>query len=422
MATSEEVRFHSQGSAIAATLTLPDGAGPDHRVPGIVQGPGWLGLRDAKLYRPYHEALLAAGIAVLVFDYRGFGDSEGDATYLDPMDQVVDWRERRHLPRATRPEIDARSHRRVRIRRDRRRQRDHGGRSRRSHQGDGQPGARSRTAATGSIGCAASTSGSSSCERIRTDRERRVATRRPASSWRRATGSWCRRRSGGRRPSRATWTGACRTRSLLASAEAIFAYRPIDVVDRIAPRALMIICVENDATTPEDHALRPVRAGGRSQAARRPDRHDPLRGLRAVPGRRQPAHRRVVPALSRRRRGRSSTRTPADAGHHAISTVRPAGSADAGRRRMTRYDLVIRAAPLVDAPRAAPSPTSPSATGGSRRSSRPGRRSMRDARHRRHRQARPAGRDRRPLAPPRAGLHPQGGHRHAPPPRAPPAV
>jgi hypothetical protein len=40
----------------------------------------------------------------------------------------------------------------------------------------------------------------------------------------------------------------------LASAEAIFAYRPIDVVDRIAPRALMLICVEGDATTPEDHA------------------------------------------------------------------------------------------------------------------------------------------------------------------------
>jgi hypothetical protein len=40
----------------------------------------------------------------------------------------------------------------------------------------------------------------------------------------------------------------------LASAEAIFAYRPIDVVDRIAPRALMLIAVEHDATTPEDHA------------------------------------------------------------------------------------------------------------------------------------------------------------------------
>ncbi len=33
------------------------------------------------------------------------------------------------------------------------------------------------------------------------------------------------------------------------------AYRPIEVVDRISPRALMLIAVENDATTPEDHAF-----------------------------------------------------------------------------------------------------------------------------------------------------------------------
>ena len=49
----------------------------------------------------------------------------------------------------------------------------------------------------------------------------------------------------------------------VTSAEAIFAYRPIDVVDRIAPRGLMLIAVENDATTPEDHAYALYeRAGG----------------------------------------------------------------------------------------------------------------------------------------------------------------
>jgi hypothetical protein len=41
----------------------------------------------------------------------------------------------------------------------------------------------------------------------------------------------------------------------LASAEAIFEYQPIEVVDRIAPRAAMFICVENDWTTPEDHSF-----------------------------------------------------------------------------------------------------------------------------------------------------------------------
>jgi hypothetical protein len=40
----------------------------------------------------------------------------------------------------------------------------------------------------------------------------------------------------------------------LISADAIMAYRPLDVVEAIAPRALMLIAVEHDAVTPEDHA------------------------------------------------------------------------------------------------------------------------------------------------------------------------
>jgi fermentation-respiration switch protein FrsA (DUF1100 family) len=39
----------------------------------------------------------------------------------------------------------------------------------------------------------------------------------------------------------------------LLSAEAIFAYRPIDVIERVAPRGVMLIAVEDDAVTPEDH-------------------------------------------------------------------------------------------------------------------------------------------------------------------------
>jgi hypothetical protein len=40
----------------------------------------------------------------------------------------------------------------------------------------------------------------------------------------------------------------------LRSAEAIMAYKPIDVVDRIAPRSLMIVAVDGDTVTPTDHA------------------------------------------------------------------------------------------------------------------------------------------------------------------------
>ncbi len=260
MATSEEVRFHSQGSAIAATLTLPDGAGPDRRVPGIVQGPGWLGLRDAKLYRPYHEALLAAGMAMLVFDYRGFGDSGGDATYLDPMDQVVDWRNAvTYL--ATRPEIDA---------------------GRIGTFGSGGTGGGNAIMAAGLDDRIKATVSQvpiadgrdwlhrmrrehewlEFLQRIRDDRARRVAS---------GSGELVAPRDGIMvpTPERRTTTvksdvdGRVPEQVLLASAEAIFAYRPIDVVDRISPRALMIVCVENDATTPEDHAYALYeRAGG----------------------------------------------------------------------------------------------------------------------------------------------------------------
>src|SRR2546428_13690414 len=65
---------------------------PDDRPPFIVQGPGWLGLADAKLYVPYHEAFTDAGFAVLIFDYRGFGDSEGDRGTISPVWQIEDWR------------------------------------------------------------------------------------------------------------------------------------------------------------------------------------------------------------------------------------------------------------------------------------------------------------------------------------------
>ncbi|MFC0680592.1 alpha/beta hydrolase [Lysobacter korlensis] len=84
---STDVSFFSEGDQIAGIWRTPDAAGPYR---AIVQGPGWLGLKDAKLYVRYHEALVAAGFAVLVFDYRGFGDSAGDRGVLSPNRQLQD--------------------------------------------------------------------------------------------------------------------------------------------------------------------------------------------------------------------------------------------------------------------------------------------------------------------------------------------
>ncbi|MFT7473634.1 MAG: dipeptidyl aminopeptidase/acylaminoacyl peptidase [Verrucomicrobiales bacterium] len=84
----ELVEFYSEGVRVRGIFRSPDDL--DGPAPAIVQGPGWLGLKDAKLYLPYHEALTSAGSHVLIFDYRGFGDSEGDRGILLPQLQLED--------------------------------------------------------------------------------------------------------------------------------------------------------------------------------------------------------------------------------------------------------------------------------------------------------------------------------------------
>lgn len=85
---TEQVHFFSVGEQVRALWRTPD----HHQGPlrAIVQGPGWLGLKDGKLYERYHHAFTAAGFGVLVIDYRGFGDSEGSREVLSPAAQLAD--------------------------------------------------------------------------------------------------------------------------------------------------------------------------------------------------------------------------------------------------------------------------------------------------------------------------------------------
>ncbi|MDO8483322.1 MAG: alpha/beta hydrolase, partial [Candidatus Limnocylindrales bacterium] len=256
--TIHEVRFHGAGSELAGTLKLPEVGSPPFEA--VVQGPGWLGLRQAKVYLPYHDALLAAGIAVLVFDYRGFGDSTGDATYLDPMTQVADYRAAvTYL--GTRDDID---HTRIGAF-------GSGGTGGGNAIYAGALDARLK-AVVAQVPIADGRDWLHRMrreyewleflEQIRQDRLRHVVTGE-------ATLVPPREGIMVPTPERKTTTIKSDVDDKvpplveLASAEAIFAYRPIDVVDRIAPRALMLIAVENDATTPEDHAYALYeRAGG----------------------------------------------------------------------------------------------------------------------------------------------------------------
>lgn len=243
------VRFYSEGEEIVGILRLPEDASPPYR--GIVQGPGWMGLKDAKLYLPYHEALTAAGFAVLIFDYRGFGDSGGRTDLLMPAMQLED------LINAvtylsSRDDIDA----------------DNIGTF--GSGGTGGGNAVLLAAADPRVGCAVSqvpvADGEDWLHRMRSEHEWLAFLQRLAEDrhTRVATGTselvHPREEIMVPTPERRATNikgdvdSRTPTSVQLRSAEAILDYKPIDVVASIAPRALMIIAVEDDAVTPTDHA------------------------------------------------------------------------------------------------------------------------------------------------------------------------
>jgi len=102
---TEKVNFYSEGDKLVGDLYLPD-SDQGKPFPGIVQGPGFLGLKDAKHYIMMFEKLCAAGYACLCFDYRGWGESEGKQRgWVMPQWQVEDIRNAITYMQ-TRPDID----------------------------------------------------------------------------------------------------------------------------------------------------------------------------------------------------------------------------------------------------------------------------------------------------------------------------
>jgi alpha/beta superfamily hydrolase len=98
------VSFYSDGLRLAGDLYLPE---PEMAVPvpAVALCAGWVGGK-------YHRAVTfargfsAQGIALLSFEYRGWGESEGDRTKLWPREQVTDVRAAVSYLRQ-RPEIDS---------------------------------------------------------------------------------------------------------------------------------------------------------------------------------------------------------------------------------------------------------------------------------------------------------------------------
>ena len=245
-----KIDFYSEGSPVAGLLRLPADPPAGDGYPGIVQGPGWLGLKDAKLYVPYHEALTQAGMAVLIFDYRGFGDWGGERGTLSPRMQLEDLINAVTYLR-TREDIDP---------------------HRLGAFGSGGTGggnavllaARDRRIST-AVNQLPVADGEDWLRRMRREHEWYEFRARLDEDARTrvisGSGALVHPReeimvpTPERRASKVKADVDDRIPSLvpLSSAEEIIAYKPVEVADRV--RNLLVIAVEDDAVTPTDHAV-----------------------------------------------------------------------------------------------------------------------------------------------------------------------
>ncbi len=246
----ERVEFISDGNRLRGILRLPD-AQATEPLPVLVQGPGWLGLADAKTYVPWHQGLTAAGYAVFAFDYRGFGNSEGERGWVRPEWQLADILNAVTYVE-TREELDSR---------------------RIGTYGVGGTGGGNAivAAATDSrIRCVAAQSvvadGEDWLHRMRREYEWVEFKKRLEVDRRR----WVTEGTGEKvNPRQELMVETPERRDIgpkkdvdarmdpeffLRSAEYIMRYRPIDVVHKVAPRGLLMTSVADDVVTPEDHA------------------------------------------------------------------------------------------------------------------------------------------------------------------------
>lgn len=97
------VEFNSQGSKIRGVLETPEkGVAP---FPVVVMAGGWCYVKEIVMPH-YAKKILDAGLAVLRFDYRCLGESEGEPRqHIDPWAQIEDYKNAISFV-MTQPEVD----------------------------------------------------------------------------------------------------------------------------------------------------------------------------------------------------------------------------------------------------------------------------------------------------------------------------
>jgi fermentation-respiration switch protein FrsA (DUF1100 family) len=88
---TEQVSFTSQGVRCAAELFLPSAADDGVRRPGVVIAHGFSGTKDALV--PTAQFFASAGYVALTFDYRCWGESDGEPRHqIFPLWEAEDYR------------------------------------------------------------------------------------------------------------------------------------------------------------------------------------------------------------------------------------------------------------------------------------------------------------------------------------------
>jgi fermentation-respiration switch protein FrsA (DUF1100 family) len=88
----DDIEFASEGVTCRGWIYPSSARRRSGRAPVVVMAHGFSGVKEMRLDR-FAEAFAAAGLACVVFDYRGLGASDGDPRQdLDPQAQLADYR------------------------------------------------------------------------------------------------------------------------------------------------------------------------------------------------------------------------------------------------------------------------------------------------------------------------------------------